>query len=293
MTDKPCFSGSLVALVTPMDDTGAIDWNCLRQLVDWHVAAGTDGIVAVGTTGESPTLDMDEHELVIATIIKHVGGRLPVVAGTGANSTTEAIRLTKQACSDGADACLSVVPYYNKPTQEGLLRHFTAIADAATKPLILYNVPARTITDLADESLVELARHPRIVGIKDATGNLERLQWQREHIGADFTYLTGDDATSMDYVLSGGHGAISVTANIAPTMTHQMLTAARTGSSDATALNNKLAEFNRLQGIVANPIPVKWALHDRGRVGPGIRLPLTPLPAAHHAAVRDAIEELH
>lgn len=294
MKKQPQFAGSIVALVTPMHPNGEIDWEALQQLIDWHIEAGSDGIVAVGTTGESPTLDMDEHAKVIADIIKHSAGRIPVIAGTGGNSTAEAIQLTQQACADGADACLSVVPYYNKPTQQGLIEHFTAIADVASKPILLYNVPTRTITDLADTTVAELAQHSRIGGVKDATGNLARLKWQLANIDVeDFCFLSGDDSTCRSYVTAGGHGTISVTANVAPKMMHDMIAAARTGAAQAATIDAELADFHQVQGVVANPMPVKWALHDTGRIGAGIRLPLTPLPAAHHASVRAAVSKLH
>ena len=267
----------------------------LKKLVDWHVECQTDGIVAVGTTGESPTLDFDEHNQVIAKIIEYAGGRVPVIAGTGANSTDEAIRLTQQACQDGADACLSVVPYYNKPTQHGLHDHFVKIADNSDVPVILYNVPTRTIADLADETLVELAKHPRISGIKDATGNIDRLKWQQKNISDnDFCYLSGDDATCCAYVKAGGHGVISVTSNIAPQNMHDMLVAASANDEDkADELDAKLQVFHKVQGVEANPIPTKWALADSGRIQPGIRLPLTPLSEQYHETVRQAYQGLN
>lgn len=284
-----------MALVTPMHADGAIDWQALVSLLDWHLSSGTDGIVAVGTTGESPTLSMTEHQKVIAKIIEHVDGRIPVIAGTGSNSTAEAMKLTAQACTDGADACLSVVPYYNKPTQQGLIRHFSMIADVATKPLILYNVPARTITDLTDDTVIKLAEHPLIGGIKDATGDIGRLHYMMERIDKEFTWLSGDDTTAREYVAAGGHGVISVTANIAPRMMHNMIEATAENASSPTSieLDQQLAAFNRVQGIEANPIPVKWVLADMSRIQHGIRLPLLSLSFSYHEQARTAVEHLH
>lgn len=273
------FKGSFVALVTPMAADGSIEWDRLDELVDWHVESGTHGIVAVGTTGESPTLSMVEHLEVVARTVARAAGRTVVIAGTGANSTAEAIELTKGAAAAGADACLSVVPYYNKPPQHGLKGHFGAIADEASVPVILYNVPSRTVVDLADDTLAELAQHPRIVGVKDATGDLDRLKAQQEMIAdPEFSYLSGDDATACAYVLAGGHGVISVTANVAPQQTAKLVASALANDRDAAlAEDAKLQPFCAAQGVEANPIPVKWALGATGRIGPGIRSPLAPL----------------
>lgn len=291
---SPQFSGSIVALVTPMHPDGAIDWESLAQLVAWHIDAGTRAIVAVGTTGESPTLTMAEHTAVIAKVIEYAAGKIPVIAGTGANSTAEAIELTVQACTDGAAACLVVVPYYNKPTQQGLYEHFVAVADAATKPVIVYNVPSRTITDLADTTLARLAAHDNILGIKDATGDLARLAWQQANINRpDFCYLSGDDATCAAYVAGGGHGVISVTSNVAPKIMATMIAATASSDPQATELNAQVAPFHQVQGLESNPIPVKWALHKQGRIGTGIRLPLTPLAAEYHEQVQAALTNLH
>ena len=294
MATGPLFTGSIVALVTPMLEDGTLDWDTLAQLVEWHISSQTDGIVAAGTTGESPTLDMAEHQRFIATTVKLVAGRIPVIAGTGSNNTIEAVELTRQACIDGADACLSVVPYYNKPPQEGLARHFEAVANAASKPIILYNVPSRTVADLDNDTVVSLAEHPRITGLKDASGDLGRLDDLRNRITEDFSFLSGDDSSACAYVKAGGHGVISVTANIAPQMTHNMITAAAAGdATTADTINTQLEAFNTVQGIQANPIPVKWALARSGRISPGIRLPLVPLAAAHQETVTAASSQLH
>lgn len=286
------FGGSIVALVTPMHEDGAIDWECLERLVEWHVEAKTAGIAAAGTTGESPTLSFAEHRRLIAKTVELAAGRIPVIAGTGANSTTEAIDLTRSACDDGADACLSVVPYYNKPSQDGLLRHFTAIADASSKPVILYNVPGRTITDLADNTLLLLSEHERIAGVKDATGDVNRLRIQQKLISrADFRYLSGDDGTACEYMLAGGHGVISVTANVAPALCARLAAAAAANDAEqASETYDRLLAFNRLQACEANPIPVKWALHHLNKTGPGIRLPLTPLRQKHRKGVALSVQ---
>lgn len=294
MSSAPRFSGSIVALVTPMEADGAIDWDCLGQLIEWHVAAKTAAIAIAGTTGESPALSFEEHRELIARTVKLVDKRMPVLAGTGANSTVEAIALTRDACEDGVDACLSVVPYYNKPTQKGLRRHFTAIADAASKPVILYNVPGRTVVDLADNTVLQLSEHKMIAGIKDATGDINRLRIQLKLLQReDFCYLSGDDSTACEYMLAGGHGMISVTANIAPAMCSRMATAARAEDRDgAVAIDDRLMGFNQLQGCESNPIPIKWALREQGKIGPGIRLPLTELHAKYHQGLRLAIQGL-
>ena len=289
------FSGSIVAIVTPMAADGSIEWDRLDSLIDWHIEAGTTGIVAAGTTGESATLDMEEHlELVTRTTSK-VAGRIAVIAGSGANSTTEAIELTKGACAAGVDACLSVVPYYNKPPQHGLEAHFTSIADASSVPVILYNVPSRTITDLADETLALLSRHPLIGGIKDATGNIDRLRKQRRMIDdPEFCYLSGDDSTSCAYVRAGGDGVISITANIAPKLSSQMIATMIAGYDDeATSLDEQLQPFYAVQGVEANPIPIKWALCQADRIGVGIRSPLAPLSEQYHQRVSSAAASLH
>ena len=285
-------TGSLVAIVTPMHDDGSLDFPRLRSLIDWHIAEGTDGIVVVGTTGESPTVDVEEHCLLIKTAVEHAAGRIPVVAGTGGNSTREAIELTKYAKQVGADFSLSVVPYYNKPTQEGLYRHFKAIAEAVDIPVILYNVPGRTVADMATETTLRLAQVPGIVGIKDATANLDRGADLLRRTPASFAVYSGADATALPYILLGAHGDISVTANVAPRAMHEMCAAALAGDAKrAIAINQRLMGLHQKLFVEANPIPVKWALARMGRIGEGIRLPLTPLAAAHHETVTAALRE--
>ncbi|WP_333845321.1 4-hydroxy-tetrahydrodipicolinate synthase, partial [Pelomicrobium sp.] len=270
--------GSLVAIVTPMHDDGSLDLERYRALIDWHIAQGTDGIVVVGTTGESPTVDFDEHRTLIRVAVEHAAGRIPIVAGTGANATREAIELAAYAREAGADASLSVVPYYNKPTQEGLYRHFKAIAEAVDMPHILYNVPGRTVADLSNDTVLRLAELPNIVGIKDATGNLERGADLLRRAPRDFAVYSGDDATALALLLLGGHGVISVTANVAPRLMHEMCVAAFEGNlSRAREINNRLMGLHKDLFIEANPIPVKWAVAQLGLIHEGIRLPLTPL----------------
>ena len=283
-------TGSLVAIVTPMQADGALDIPGFKALLDWHIAEGTDGIV--GTTGESPTVDVEEHCLLIKTAVEHAAGRIPVVAGTGGNSTREAIELTKYAKQVGADFSLSVVPYYNKPTQEGLYRHFKAIAEAVDIPVILYNVPCRTFADMSTETTLRLAQVPGIVGIKDATANLDRGADLLRRTPASFAVYSGDDATALPYILLGAHGDISVTANVAPRAMHEMCAAALAGDAKrAIAINQRLMGLHQKLFVEANPIPVKWALARMGRIGEGIRLPLTPLAAAHHETVTAALRE--
>ena len=282
--------GSLVAIVTPMRDDGALDLDALRGLIDWHIREGTDGIVVVGTTGESPTVDFEEHRLVIDTAVKHAAKRVPVVAGTGGNSTREAIELASHAKKAGADMSLTVVPYYNKPTQEGLYRHFKAIAEAVDMPHIVYNVPARTVADLQNETLLRLAQIPNIVGIKDATADMQRGAELLRRKPEDFSVYSGDDATGLALMLLGGDGVISVTANVAPRLMHDMCAAAITGKvAVAREINAKLQGLHRQLFCEANPIPVKWAVQQLGRIAGGIRLPLTPLSSPFHNQVRDAM----
>ena len=282
--------GSLVALVTPMEPDGSIDREGLRRLIDFHIEEGTDGIVSVGTTGESATLDEDEHLEVIRLTIEQVQGRIPVIAGTGANSTTEAISLTRKAKQVGADACLLVTPYYNKPTQEGLFLHHSAIAEAVDIPQILYNVPGRTACDMLPETVARLSKVPNIVGIKEATGNLERARAIISMCGPDFLLYSGDDATSGEFCLLGGHGVISVTANVAPRLMHQLCEFARRGDrAQVDAIDGKLSGLHRDLFIESNPIPVKWALAEMGLIGSGIRLPLTWLSQACHEPLRAAL----
>ncbi len=284
------FKGSLVAIVTPMDEDGGLDLERFRSLIDFHIAQGTDGIVVVGTTGESPTVDFDEHRLLMQTAVDHVAGRIPVLAGTGANSTREAIDLSIYAKTAGVDACLSVAPYYNKPTQEGLYQHFKAIAEAVDIPHILYNVPGRTVADIANDTTLRLAQIPNIIGIKDATGDIGRGSDLLRRAPSDFLIYSGDDVSSLALLLLGGHGVISVTANVAPSLMHELCTAALSGDlHTARAINNKLMRLHVDLFVEANPIPVKWAVAQMGHISPGIRLPLTPLSSTHHQLVREAM----
>lgn len=284
-------TGSLVALVTPMDRAGNIDWECLSRLIKLHIEAGTNAIVAVGTSGESPTLEFDtEHLKVIEHVVKKVNGRIPVIAGTGGNSTSEAITWTKAAKEVGADACLLVVPYYNKPTQEGLFQHFKAIAEAVNIPQILYNVPGRTVCDMKNETVVRLSTLPNIIGIKDATGDVTRGRELIKMVSKSFAVYSGDDATALDLILSGAKGNISVTANVAPREMSRLCAAALAGDIvKAQEINNALAELNRALFLEANPIPVKWAMYEMGLIPEGIRLPLTILSEQYHDQVRHAL----
>jgi 4-hydroxy-tetrahydrodipicolinate synthase len=284
--------GSLVAIVTPMLEDGSLDLPRLRALVDWHIREGTDGIVVVGTTGESPTVDVEEHCELIRVVVEQAKKRIPVVAGTGANSTTEAIELTQYAKKVGADYCLSVVPYYNKPTQEGLYRHFKMIAESVDIPQILYNVPGRTACDLQNQTVLRLTQVHNIVGIKDATGSIDRSSDLVRQAPQDFAVYDGNDASALALMLLGGQGVISVTANVAPKLMHEMCVAAFKGDiPTARSINNKLFDLHKNLFIEANPIPVKWAVTQMGLIASGIRLPLTPLSAAHHATVRDAMRQ--
>ena len=285
-------SGSLVAIVTPMLADGALDLPRLKSLIDWHVAEGTDGIVIVGTTGESPTVDVEEHCKLIEAAVQYAAKRVPVIAGTGGNSTREAIALTQFAKKAGANYALSVVPYYNKPTQEGLYRHFKAIAESTDIPMILYNVPSRTVADLANDTVVRLSQVRNIVGIKEATGSVERVQDLMKRVRKDFLVFSGDDATCLSYMLLGGHGVISVTANVAPRLMHEMCVAARAGNAaQAITINNRLLGLHKNLFLESNPIPVKWALGRMGRIAEGIRLPLTPFTAPHHETLAASLRE--
>jgi len=286
------FRGSMVALVTPMADDGAIDEAGLEALVEFHIEQGTDAIVAVGTTGESATLDEEEHCFVIRRTVQLAKGRVPVIAGTGSNSTLEAIVLTRCAKEAGADACLLVTPYYNKPTQEGLYLHHRAVAEAVAIPQILYNVPGRTAVDMKTETVRRLSEVPNIVGIKEATGDIERARSILESCGPEFEVYSGDDATAMELILAGGHGVISVTANVAPQAMHEMCLAALAGERDkAAAINDRLMALHQDLFVEANPIPVKWALHAMGMIGTGIRLPLTVLSSQFQPVVREALQK--
>jgi 4-hydroxy-tetrahydrodipicolinate synthase len=283
-------NGSLVAIVTPMHEDGSLDLDAFRKLIDWHVREGTDGIVVVGTTGESPTVDFDEHHLLIKTAVEHVDRRVPVIAGTGANSTREAIELAAYAKQAGADMSLSVVPYYNKPSQEGLYRHFRAIAEAVDIPQIVYNVPGRTVADLQNDTMLRLVQVPNIVGLKDATANIERGSDLLRQLPAGFAVYSGDDATALALMLLGGRGVISVTANVAPGLMHEMCAAAlKPDPARARELNNRLLGLHRNLFVEANPIPVKWAVEQMKLIKAGIRLPLTPLADSYHERVRSAM----
>ncbi|MEO8163784.1 MAG: 4-hydroxy-tetrahydrodipicolinate synthase [Betaproteobacteria bacterium] len=284
--------GSLVAIVTPMSEDGSLDLPGLRALIDFHIHEGTNGIVIVGTTGESPTVDYDEHCLLIRTAVEHSAGRVPVIAGTGANSTREAIELSAYAKQAGVDMSLSVVPYYNKPTQEGLYRHFRAIAEAVELPQILYNVPGRTVADMHNDTALRLAQVPNIVGIKDATGDLERGAELLRRAPKNFAVYSGDDGSGLALLMLGSQGVISVTANVAPRLMQEMCSAVFAGDyAKARAHNNKLAGLHRHLFVEANPIPVKWVLHQMGLMDAGIRLPLTPLSSSLHALLRGAMEQ--
>jgi len=285
-------TGSLVAIVTPMHEDGRLDLARFRQLIDWHVAEGTDGIVVVGTTGESPTVNFDEHKELIRIAVQQSRGRIPIIAGTGGNSTVEAIELTESAKQSGATACLSVVPYYNKPTQEGLYRHFSKIAESVDLPMILYNVPGRTVADLQTDTVLRLARVPGIIGIKEATANIERNTDLIRRAPRNFAIYSGDDATCLALILMGGHGVISVTANVAPKAMHQMCAAALVGDvKKARELNLRLFPLHQKLFVEANPIPVKWALAEMGLIEGGMRLPMSPLAEKFHQTVREALHE--
>ena len=290
------FQGSLVAIATPMHSgvspEAALDMESLGRLVEFHIENGTDGIVAVGTTGESATLDEDEHCQVIRRIVEMVRHRIPVIAGTGANSTTEAIRLTRCAMQAGADACLLVTPYYNKPTQEGLFQHHKAVADAVPIAQILYNVPGRTAVDMLPETIGRLARIDNIIGVKEATADLYRVGKIRELCGNDFMLVSGDDATSREFILRGGNGVISVTANVVPRAMHDMCVMAMNGNTDAAQdIDQTLAGLHKILFIESNPIPVKWVLHKLGLIEDGIRLPLTWLAEEHEPPLYDAMKQ--
>lgn len=285
-------TGSIVAIVTPMHDDGSLDYDALRKLVDFHVQEGTDGIVIVGTTGESPTVDVEEHCELIRATVEHAAGRIPVIAGTGANSTAEAIELTEFARRAGADAALSVVPYYNKPTQEGLYRHFKAIAEAVDLPVWLYNVPGRTVADMSNDTILRLAQVPGIAGVKDATGNLDRACDLIARAPEGFALYSGDDMTCVASIMLGFHGNISVTANVAPRLMHEMCVAAAAGEvAKAREIHFKLLGLHRDLFCEANPIPVKWAAQELGLIGGGIRLPLTPLSEGNRGRVRAALRQ--
>ncbi len=289
----PVFSGSFPALVTPMSPNGDIDFEAYKKLIDWHIKEGSDGLVVVGTSGESPTVDVAEHTELIRVAVEHVAGRIPVIAGVGANSTAEAIHLTKKAKEMGADAGLSVVPYYNKPTQEGLFQHFSAIAREGGLPIMLYNVPGRTVADLSNDTILRLAQVQGIIGIKDATADIARLGLLLKDKPDHFQVFSGDDPTAAALILLGGTGNISVTANIAPAMMHELCVAAQAGNVPLVReLNTKLARINKVLFVEANPIPVKWALAKMGLIQAGYRLPMCDLGAQHHETVLSALKEI-
>lgn len=284
------FQGSMVALVTPMLEDGSVDEDSLQRLVDFHVENQSDALVAVGTTGESATLDEEEHCYLIRRIVEMAAGRIPVIAGTGANSTREAVSLTRCAAQAGADACLLVTPYYNKPTQEGLYQHHKVIAEAVSIPQILYNVPGRTACDMLPETVERLAPIENIIGIKEATGDMDRARVLIERCGEQLDVYSGDDATAMELILLGGKGNISVTANVAPAAMHAMCAAALAGDrAGAEEINKRLDILHTRLFVEANPIPVKWALHEMGMIPAGIRLPLTPLAEQYREPIRQAL----
>jgi len=284
--------GSIVAIVTPMHEDGSLDLVAFRALIDFHIEQGTDAIVVVGTTGEAPTVDLHEHELLISTAVKHAAKRIPIIAGTGANSTREAIELAAYSKRAGADASLTVVPYYNRPTQEGMYLHFKAIAEAVDMPHILYNVPGRTVADMNNDTVLRLAQIPNIVGIKDATGNIERGTDLLQRVPDDFAVYSGDDASTLALMLLGAQGTISVTANVAPRLMHEMCVAALQGEvARAREINFRLLGLHRKLFVEANPIPVKWAVARMGKIGLTLRLPLTPLSAGLQDVVEQAMRQ--
>ena len=284
--------GSIVAIVTPMHADGSLDLPGLKKLIDWHIAEGTDGIVIVGTTGESPTVTVDEHCELIRVTVEHTAKRIPIIAGTGGNSTVEAIELTRYAKEVGADASLQVVPYYNRPTQEGMYRHFCKIAESVDLPVILYNVPGRTVADMSNETMLRLAQVPGIVGVKEATGNIGRDTDLLRLAPPSFAVYSGDDATAMALMLCGGKGNISVTANVAPRAMHELCVAAMAGNVvEAVRINNRMLPLHNRLFVEPNPVPVKWAMAEMGLMSHGLRLPLAPLGDEWHETVRAALRE--
>ena len=288
---NPLFKGSLVALITPFKDDG-VDEEAFRKLVNWQIEQGTDGLIPVGTTGESPTLSHEEHKRVVELCVEETNGRVPVIAGAGSNSTAEAVDFTRHAKEAGADAVLHVTPYYNKPTQEGMYQHFRHIAEAVAIPQILYNVPGRTSCDMLPETVERLSKVPNIIGIKEATGDLQRAKEVIERVGKDFLVYSGDDATAVELMLLGGKGNISVTANVAPRAMSDLCAAAMRGDAAAArAINDRLMPLHKALFIESNPIPVKWALHEMGLIPEGIRLPLTWLSPRCHEPLRQAMRQ--
>ncbi len=283
----------MVALVTPMLPDGSLDFDSYRKLIDWHAQEGTDALVVVGTSGESPTVSVEEHSELIRVAVEYSAGRMPIIAGVGGNSTEEAIELSQYAKKVGAQAGLSVVPYYNKPTQEGMYRHFRAISEAVDLPAILYNVPGRTGADLSNETILRLAQVPGIIGIKDATGDIARGGWLLHHKPAEFQVFSGDDPTAASLILLGARGNISVTANVAPRLMHELCAAALQGNvAVARELNGRLSQLNKVLFVESNPIPVKWAVAEMGLSKLGYRLPLTPLSEQFHAVVRNSLKDV-
>jgi len=282
--------GSIVALITPMLEDGSVDYAALRRLIDWHIAQGTDCIGVVGTTGESPTVTVEEHCEIIRVAVGHAKGRIPVMAGTGGNSTAEAIELSRYALKVGADCTLSVVPYYNRPSQEGIYQHFKAIAEAVDIPMVLYNVPGRTVADMQPETAIRLAQIPGIIGIKEASGNIERACWLIKQAPAGFSIYSGDDGTAVALMLLGGHGNVSVTANVAPRAMHELCVAALAGrAKEAAAMQFKLLSLHKNLFVESSPAPTKWAMARMGLCGSALRLPITPLTPAGQAAVEHAL----
>ena len=284
------FKGSLIALATPFDADNQVDYAALERLIEFHVSEGSNGLVIAGTTGESATLEKSEHVALIRKAVDIVNGRLPVIAGTGSNSTAQTIKLSRDVGACEIDAYLMVAPYYNKPMQEGIYQHFSSIADAVDKPIMLYNVPGRTVTDILPETVARLASHPNIFGIKEATGDIERLNQIRERVADDFMLYSGDDFTTLAFIENGGHGVVTVSGNVAPRLMADMCRAALAGESDkARELDEKLQPLNKALFVESNPIPLKWALAEMGLISPGIRLPLTSYAEENHAAMRQAM----
>lgn len=286
------FTGSLVALVTPFDSNDRVDYEALKRLVDFHVKRGTNGLVVAGTTGESATLARDEHIELVARAVEIADGRLPVIAGTGSNSTAQTVDLSRAVDGTGISAYLVVVPYYNKPTQAGLIQHFTTVADAVTKPVMLYNVPGRTVADMLPETVATLAAHENIFGIKEATGDIQRLRDMMALAGDDFRYYSGDDFTALPFLVEGGHGVVTVTGNVAPVLMSELCAlVAAEKMKEAETLDERLQPLHNAMFLESNPIPVKWALAELGLIEPFIRLPLTPFSESHHAIAKRAIEQ--
>lgn len=284
--------GSIVALVTPMHDDGSVDYAALRRLIDWHIEQGTDCIGVVGTTGESPTVSVEEHCEIIRVSVEHAKGRVPVMAGTGGNSTREAIELSRFAKKVGADCTLSVVPYYNKPSQEGIYQHYKAIAEAVDIPMVLYNVPGRTVADMQPETALRCATLPGVIGVKEATGNIERAQWLIKQAPKSFAIYSGDDGTAVALMLLGGQGNVSVTANVAPKLMHELCVAAVEGRvREATTIQMRLLALHKALFCESSPAPTKWAMKRLGLIGAGLRLPITPLTAAGEKQVEQALRD--